>query len=138
MFDLTPFRKGSNDILSVFNDMEKDFMKNFNIGLPHLITDIVDKGDRFILEAELPGFNKEDINIEVDHNRLTISAKHGVSKEDIQENYIRKERRYGSFTRSFDISNIKADDIRAEYINGLLILDLPKKENNPKRKIDIH
>lgn len=140
MFDLVPFRKGGNDIFDFFDKMEKNFMQNFGSQLPAFKTDIVDKGDRFILEADIPGFNKEDINIHVDDNKLIITAKHNVNKEENKDNYIRRERRYGSFKRSFDVSNIKTKEIKADYNNGVLTLDLPKKDdNNPEvRKIDIH
>lgn len=139
MYDLVPFKRNSNDIFSIFNEMEKNFLQNFESQLPAFKTDIVDKGDRFVLEADLPGFNKEDINIHVDDNRLTISAQHKVSKEENKDNYIRKERRYGSFTRSFDVSNIKTNQIKADYKNGVLIIDLPKKENiQNSRKIDVN
>lgn len=66
MFDLAPFRRGGNDIFSFFDEMEKNFMKNFGDQLPAFKTDIVDKGDKFVLEAEMPGFDKEDINIHLE------------------------------------------------------------------------
>lgn len=87
----------------------------------------------------MPAFDKEDININIDGNKLTITAKHNVEKEENKDNYICRERRYGSFTRSFDVSNIKTEEIKADYKNGVLTLDLPKKNNNPtSRKIDIY
>jgi len=138
MFELVPFKRGGNDIFSFFDEMERNFLHNFGGQLPAFKTDIVDKGDRFILEADLPGFDKEDINIHVDDNRLTITAQHKVSKEENKDNYIRRERRYGSYVRSFDVSNIKTEEIKADYKNGVLTLDLPKKNNNQNtRKIDI-
>lgn len=139
MNDLVPFRRGAVDIFDFFNEMERNFMQNFGRELPAFKTDIVDKGDRYVLEADLPGFNKEDIDIDVEDNRLTITAKHSVNTEENKDNYIRRERRYGSFTRSFDVSNIKTDEITAEYKNGVLVLNLPKKNgNNSKgRKINI-
>lgn len=138
MFDLIPFRRGRDNMLSLFDRMEKNFMQDFGLELPDFKADIVDKGDKFVLEAELPGFDKKDININVDDNRLTITAEHSESKEESKDNYIRKERRYGSFTRSFDVSNIRTEDIKADYKNGMLVLDLPKKDSGPdSRKIDI-
>ncbi|MDI9475321.1 MAG: Hsp20/alpha crystallin family protein [Candidatus Alkaliphilus sp. MAG34] len=138
MFDLIPFRRGRDNMLSLFDRMEKNFMQDLGFGLPDFRTDIVDKGDKFVLEAELPGFDKKDINISVDDNRLTITAEHSESKEESKDNYIRKERRYGSFARSFDVSNIKTEDIKADYENGVLTLNLPKKDSSPdSRKIDI-
>lgn len=138
MFDIMPFRRGGNDITSLFDEMERNFMHNFGRQLPAIKADIVDKGDRYILEADMPGFNKEDINIHVEDNKLTITARHNVNKEENTENYIRRERRYGSYTRSFDVSDVKTDEIKADYKNGVLVLDLPKKNNSPRaKKIDI-
>lgn len=139
MFDLVPFKRGENDVLSLFDEMERNLFRNFGDKLPAFKTDIIDKGDRFILEADIPGFNKEDINIQVEDNRLTIFAQQNINKEENRDNYIRKERRYGSFARSFDVSNIKTEDITADYKNGVLTLVLPKKNNTQNtRKIDIH
>lgn len=138
MFDMIPFRRGRSNMLSLFDRMEKNFMQDLGFELPDFKADIVDKGDRFILEAELPGFDKKDININVDGNRLTIQAEHSESKEESKDNYVRKERRYGSFTRSFDASDIKTEDIKADYKDGVLTLELPKKDDSSgSRKIDI-
>ncbi len=134
MFDLTPFRSPRNEIIGMFDEVER----NLRFGDFH--TDIVDKGDRYILKAELPGFDKEDINIEVENNRLTISAKQDVQKEDKQDDYVRRERRTGTFIRSFDVSHVNTEDVHAEYKDGVLSLELLKKEQNvPKgKRIDIH
>ncbi len=139
MFDLVPFRRDGNDLSSFFDELERNFMRTFGSPMPAFKTDIVDKGDKYILEADIPGFNKEDIEIAVYDNTLTITAKHDAKKEENNENYIRRERRYGSYTRSFDVSNIKTEEIKADYKNGVLTLELPKKEGRPNaRKIDIH
>ncbi|SKA93218.1 HSP20 family protein [Caloramator quimbayensis] len=139
MFDLIPFRRTSNDLFDLYNDMEKSLSQNFGLDFPSFKTDIVDRGDKFVLEADLPGFKKEDIDIDIDGNMLTISAKHSEKREENMDNYIRRERRYGSFTRSFDVSNIKTDEIKAEYKDGVLTLELPKinKEGKAGRKISI-
>jgi len=140
MFDLVPFKGNKGDIFSLYDEIERNFLQNFEGQLPSFKTDIVDNGDRYILEADIPGFDKEDIEIHVDDNRLTITAKQKVAKEENKDNYIRRERRYGSFTRSFDVSNIKTEEIKADYKNGVLTLDLPKKENasSKARRININ
>ncbi len=138
MFDLIPFRRGRENMMSIFDRMEKNLMQNLGFQLSDFKTDIIDEGDKFVLEAELPGFDKGDININVDGNRLTITAEHSESEEESKDNYIRKERRYGSFTRSFDVSNIETEKIKADYKNGVLTLNLPKKDSKPSgRRIDI-
>lgn len=109
--------------------------------MPSIRTDIKDNGDAFELSAELPGFNKEDITIDIDKDRLVISAEHSENKDEKDENgkYIRRERSYGSFTRSFDISAVNAAAISAKYENGVLTLDMPKKspEQEGARRLQI-
>ena len=87
-----------------------------------------DAGDKFVLEAELPGFDKGDIKLDVKDGILTITAEHSENQEqkDAKGAYIRRERRYGSFSRSFDITGIDEGSITAAYNNGILELNLPK------------
>ncbi len=140
MFNLTPFRRERNEAIDLFGDMERNITHSFWGGMFNFKTDIVDRGDRFLLEAELPGFNKEDIDIEIDDNRLTISAKQDENTVEDNDNFVRRERRFGSFVRSFDISNVNTDKIEAAYKNGLLTLTLPKKtKTEPRgRKIELN
>ena len=93
-------------------------------------TDIKETDDAFLLEADLPGFKKEDIHIDINEDYLTIQAERHSSHEDEDEkkNYVRCERSYGSYSRSFDISGIDADKITAKYDNGVLTMNMPKKE----------
>ena len=92
--------------------------------------DIHDNGDAFVLKADLPGVKKEEINIDIDGDRLAITAQRNTSKDekDSDGNIIRRERYSGSFSRSFDVSNIRTQDITASYEDGVLTLQLPKKE----------
>lgn len=144
MFDLTPFNYRPSSIFKAFDEFEKNFFRGFNTDFGNFRdfrTDIIEKDDKYILSAELPGFNKEDINVDINDNMLTISAEHREENDekDSKGNYIRRERTYGSYTRSFDISNVKVDDIKAEYKNGILELELPKLEEKPvsQRRIEI-
>ena len=91
-------------------------------------TDIIDKGDSYCLQADLPGFKKEDIHVDVDGDKLTINAERNVEDKDEQEGYIRRERSYGSYSRTFDISEIVADQITGDYTDGVLTLNLPKSQ----------
>ena len=128
MFGMIPFDRSDNNIFDLFDNFEKQFFNNTNASLPAFRTDIRDAGDKFILEAELPGFNKEDIKLDVKDGILTITAEHKEHSEQKDEkgSYIRRERRYGSFTRSFDITGIDESGITAAYQNGILELNLPK------------
>lgn len=132
MYGLTPFERKSYDLFNAFHDFEKDFFGNapsFN----SCKTDVRDDGSKFVLEAELPGFDKQDINLDINDGFLTLTAERCSENEEKDKGgkYIRRERSYGSYRRSFDISNVNADAIDAEYKNGILTVNLPKKEIAP-------
>ncbi len=140
MFDLMPFGHNEKSLFDYLDHFERSFFSDaFGDGTAQFRTDIVDKGDKYVLEAELPGFSKEDIHIDVDGDYLVIHGEHNTEVEEKQNKFIRKERRYGSFSRSFHIANVKAEAISASYQNGILELTLPKKEETPPptRQIDI-
>jgi HSP20 family protein len=139
MFDLMPFGRNDRNLFRYLDNMEKSFFGDMASDFPQFRTDIIDKGDKYVLEAELPGFTKEDINIDIQNDRLIVSAEHNENTEEKKENFVRKERRYGSFSRSFDISSVKADEITDEYKNGILELNLPKKSGEvpASRRIEI-
>ncbi len=128
MFGMIPFERNDN-LFNVFDNFERNFFGGSN-AVAAFRTDIRDEGDKFVLEAELPGFNKEDIQLHVKDGILTITAQHNESNDekDKKGNYIRRERRYGSFTRSFDVSGIQEHAITAAYNNGVLELNLPKAQ----------
>ena len=130
MFGMIPFSRNDDNFFDIFDNFERKFFGNSNAVLPDFRTDIRDAGDRFVLEAELPGFNKEDIHLDVKDGILTISAQHDENKEekDDKGGYIRRERRFGSFSRSFDITGIDESHISASYNNGVLELNLPKAQ----------
>lgn len=128
MFGMIPFERSDDNFFDLFDNFERKFFGNSNAAIPDFRTDIRDAGDRFVLEAELPGFNKEDIKLDVKDGILTISAQHDENKDekDNKGSYIRRERRYGSFTRSFDVTGVDEEHITASYNNGVLELNLPK------------
>lgn len=128
MFGMLPFEHNNDNLFDTFDTFTRNFFQNSNTSLPAFRTDIRDAGDQFILEAELPGFQKEDIKLDLKDGILTISAEHKQQQEQKDEKgtYIRRERRYGCFTRSFDITGIDESGITAAYQNGILELHLPK------------
>ena len=133
MFELMPFgyrRVSAYNPFRDFEEMSRSFWDNNNVSA--FRTDITEKDGQYILEADLPGFKKEDISVDIDKDCLTITAEHSSDKkeEDKKRNFVKRERYYGSFTRSFDVSGIDVDRIEAEYNNGVLTLNLPKKQEN--------
>ena len=134
MFELMPFVRRNNDMMRYFDRMEREMMKDFaGISAGSMDTDIVDQGDHYLLQAELPGFSKEEVKVQLDGDTLTISAEHneesGADKDDKQ--YLRRERRYGCCSRSFQMDGVDTSKISAQYKDGVLELTLPKK-NQPE------
>ena len=143
MFELIPFDRHSRnmagfDPFRMLNEMDRRFFT----GVPSVSvfnTDVIDTGDAFKLECELPGFKKEDIRIDIENDCLTISAERSSDDKDEKDNYVKRERFYGSFTRSFDVSGINVDNIEAGYSDGVLTVTLPKKaaEVPASRRLEI-
>lgn len=138
---LMPWRR--RGLLPAFFDLDiENFFDNFYDFLnPSAIRiDMKETEKEYILEADLPGFDKNNIEIHHEGNMLTISGKQDEIVEEKRENYIHKERRRGSFSRTIPLpDNVDADNIKASYTNGVLRLILPKiNPSKPKgRKIDI-
>lgn len=116
-------------------------MQNFNTNVPAV--NIKETDTSFGIELAAPGKNKEDFNIEIDHNVLTISSEEKTEKEEKfnEEKYTRKEFSYASFRRAFTLPDtVNTDSINATYENGVLHVALPKREEalpKPKRLIEI-
>lgn len=144
MFELIPFERSIRNFNSFypFRQMEDMSRSFFNAGPAASLfrTDVCDMGDAYKLEAELPGFNKDDISISVENERMTISVERKADSEENKPNYLRRERFYGSYRRSFDLSGIDADKISASYTDGVLSLELPKlvPEAPASRRIEIN
>lgn len=119
-----------------FDRVFHDFFGNSINHFDNFSTDVIDKGDSYLLQAELPGFQKEEIKVDLDRETLTVSATHKEEKKDEKDNYIRQERSYRSYCRSFHIPGIRKENIAAAYNNGVLEITLPKENGvveEPKR-----
>ena len=129
MYGLTPFGRTGFGLWDAFNDFDKNFFGD-SMPINACRTDIRDDGDKYVMEAELPGFEKEDIKLDINGTQLTIAAEHSTNSDEKDEkgNYIRRERTFGSYKRSFDISDVDSEAISAAYKNGILTLELPKKK----------
>ena len=150
MFDLTPYKKKSSlsrgngdlwDIDSMFENFFNDSVfPAYYSNSRQMKVDIKENENEYIIDAELPGINKEEVNIELNDNNLTISVSKDEQVNEEKENYIRKERYQSSMTRSFHIENVNNEKVDATFNNGVLSVILPKREpGSPKnKKIDIH
>jgi len=100
--------------------------------------DIYENKDQIVLEAELPGMSREDFDLSVENNIITLRGERHFEKKDDTDNYHRVERAYGSFTRSFTLPNtVSGEGAVAEYRNGVLSVVLPKKEETKARRIEV-
>ena len=136
---LMPAIFGENLLDSFFDD---DFMKpvlrNRRVSTPAsavMKTDIKEKEDSFELAIDLPGYKKEDVTAELKDGYLTISAKTNTSNDEKDEDghYIRRERYYGSCSRSFYVGeHLDQEDIKAKFTDGILTVLVPKKEARPQ------
>jgi len=127
MLNLYPVKKSNS-----FVDPFEDFTNSFSASRWSMNTDIRDLGNAFELSVELPGYKKEDIKLELDHENLVIKAERHDDNE-----YIRRERFYGAVSRSFDVSGTDVENIEAKYEDGVLVITLPKKEALTTRSIEI-
>lgn len=137
MFGLVPFpekERASREraIMSLFPWADRDFFGNFtNSGMK---VDIKETDNAYEVEAELAGFDKKDININYSDGYLTISAKKEASKDENEDNYIRKERSSCSLQRSFYLENADKETASAEFDKGVLKINLPKAKDVEKKK----
>ena len=131
MFEMIPFmtcRPNRRDPFKEMEAIERSLWNPwFSSSSVPFRTDIREKDDAFILEAELPGFKKEEIDVSLDGETLTIQATHNAEEEEKKdESFIRRERSYGAFVRRFDVTGVDVENLRAKFENGILTLTLPK------------
>ena len=125
-----------NFVESIFDDFFRDsFWQPTGVrSVSAMKTDIQDLQDGYQIDMELPGFAKEDVRAELKNGYLTVRAAHTEEKENKENaNYIRKERFAGHYQRSFYVGDqVTQDDIAAKFKDGILTLNVPKKEKQPE------
>ncbi len=126
--------KNFSDIMDeFFNDVVNDRRGNF---VPSI--DISETENQFLITAELPGMNKDDITISLENGRLAISGERSFENEEKGKTFHRVETKYGSFERSFQLpDNVDEQSISATYENGLLNINIDKSEDKVKKQIEI-
>jgi HSP20 family protein len=102
------------------------------------VVDVYEDADAIVIKTDLPGVNQDEIDVEMNNDTLTIRGERKFDDEERRDKYVRVERQYGSFQRSFTIGvAIEADKIKAVYKNGILELTLPKAEATKPRKVQV-
>jgi len=145
MANLIPYRFRRNLALRPDSLFDDDFFRNFFAPFAQdpfsggFKVDVRDLGDKYLLEADLPGLKRDQVKIDVDDGILTIRAEMDETKNEEKDNYVMCERRYGRMQRSFNVSGVNENGITAEFSDGVLKLNLPKATEQPKkgRRIEI-
>ncbi|HOW22833.1 MAG TPA: Hsp20/alpha crystallin family protein [Sedimentibacter sp.] len=146
MAGLVPFNKKNKEIstntgFEDFYNVLDDFFSNdwpFRRTLTHdtFKVDVEDNGNEYLIEAEVPGIDKKGINVELNDGKLMISITRDENSESKKKNFIHRERRYSSMSRSIYLEDAKPDGIKAKLENGLLKVVVPKEEK-PNNSITI-
>ena len=146
MTGLVPFNKKSKEIstntgFEDFYNVLDDFFSNdwpLRRTLTHdtFKVDVEDNGNEYLIEAEVPGIDKKDIDVELNDGKLMISIVRDETNESKKRNFIHRERRYSSMSRSIYLEDAKPDGIRAKLENGLLKVEVPKEER-PNKSVAI-
>lgn len=101
--------------------------------------DIYNEDDSIVVKAELPGVDKDNINIDVKDRVLTLKGERSSDNEVKEDNYYRRERSFGKFERRFSLpENVNADDIKADYKDGVLRIEIPKPVEEQPKQITVH
>jgi len=117
-----------NDPFDMMNNMFNDFWGTGLETKSNMRCDVIEEDNDYKLLANLPGFNKDEIDISLKEDVLKVSATHKTNEDEEKKNYIRRERTTTSYERSFRVENVGPQDIKASYENGVLTVVIPKKE----------
>ena len=126
------FRDFYNMVDDFFNDSwpsKRSLRDSFKI-------DVQENDEEYLIEAELPGVDKDEVSIDIDEGRMTISVKREENKDEENKNYLHKERRFSSMSRSLYLDDAKSEGIKAKLENGVLNIKVPK-EGKPNNSVQI-
>ncbi|WP_019880011.1 Hsp20 family protein [Succinispira mobilis] len=136
MRGLIPFNRRKNELFanrSPLNNMLEDFFSDEGLFSRNFLrdsfkVDVCDAEKEYVVQAEIPGVNKEDVEVEMEKGRLTIAVKKEENKEEEGKNYIHKERRTSAMSRSIYLADAQDSEITAKLENGILEVKVPKVE----------
>lgn len=142
MKDLIPFNRKNNlrksggveDFYNMLDNFFTSPLSNRRLMDDSFKLDIKDEEDKYIVEADLPGIKKEEIDIQLDDGQLIISVEREEKEEKEEKNYAHRERRYTSMSRSVYLGDIKDDKVNAKLEEGVLYIEIPKDEEKEKAK----
>lgn len=113
-----------------------DIFDNFvTVNRNEMRSDIYEKDEKYHIEIDVPGYNKNDITIEVKDGYLTITAEKNTEENTEEKNYIKRERVYGKYQRSFYLRDLDSENVEASFSDGTLKIVVPKKEVEENKKV---
>ena len=137
-----PFRGASalqDQINRLFNDVFEGPSGESSLTTWAPAVDIFETEHELVVKADLPDVDPKDLDIRVENNVLTIRGERKFEKKVSEENYLRVERAYGAFARSFSLANtVNSENIKADYQNGVLTLTIPKREEAKPKQIKVN
>jgi len=130
------FRRSFNEIMRPYYPLDMRVPVPSELPIRYAPLDIIDEGDRYKVHVELPGFTKDNVEVNINKDGMAILAKKEASKEDKKKNYLRRERAYSAFERSLAFPE-EVDPLKAEGTmkDGVLELTISKKEPKPEEKL---
>ncbi|MDI9614266.1 Hsp20/alpha crystallin family protein [Methanothermobacter sp.] len=134
--------KMMEDMIKNMREMQKEFEKKiseYTENIPEKLNmDVIETDDQIIIKTDLPGVKKEDINIELTENTISISAVFEEEVEVQEANFVKKERKYGEARREMRLpEKIKVEEAKAKFENGVLTVELPKVEVKKKQVLKV-
>src|ERR1700679_3269451 len=128
-----------NEVNRLFDDsFSRDLSGHADLATWAPAVDIYETENELVVKADLPDLQDKDIDVRVENNTLTIRGERKFEKDVSEDNFLRIERSYGSFMRSFSLPNtVNSENIRAEYRNGVLTLHMAKREESKPKQIKI-
>ena len=136
-----PFREVSalqNRVNSLFRDFTEGESSMTTASFTPAV-DIYEDAQKVVLKLEVPGIEEKDLDVRVENHTLTVKGERKFEKEEKEENFRRVERRYGSFNRSFTLANtVNAEDVSADYTNGVLKIRLGKRAEAKPKQIKVN
>lgn len=128
MFGLIPSDEEGSVLMNMINEITRSLTNEMKSFMPDLSANIRNLGDRYVVEIDVRGYTKDEVSVAVTDTTLTVSVSHNVRSDYSKGGFYQYQSQFGSLSRSYDISDIRAGEISMDYRDGKLILDLPKKE----------
>ncbi len=122
-------RNNDGNGLDFFDEAFNSFFKPmfYDDKLDAMRTDIKETDNGYVMDVEIPGFDKKDVNLSLKDGYLTIAAEKNTTEENKKENYVRRERST-SLSRSYYVGDVSKEDVKAKYENGVLTIEIPKEQ----------